>query len=59
MDVKQVEDSENICGVLIVFVKAIPYTQAIASARSASSPRPQDLSVRQTAVQRVARGAWS
>ena len=29
MDVKQVEDSENICGVLFVFVKALPYTHII------------------------------
>ena len=26
MDVREVEDSENICGVLSVFVKALPYT---------------------------------
>ncbi|WP_299269637.1 hypothetical protein, partial [uncultured Prevotella sp.] len=27
--VRQVEDSENICGVLSVFVKALPYTHII------------------------------
>ena len=31
MDVKQVEDSENICGVLIVFVKALSNSHAISA----------------------------
>ena len=31
MDVKQVEDAENICGVLIVFVKALSNSHAISA----------------------------